>query len=687
MSEKIQGLHLARAAFVYVRQSSMQQVRHNLESQRRQYDLHHRARELGFEQVVVIDDDLGRSGSGLVERPGFARLAAAVCEAKVGAVLALEASRLARNNRDWHYLLELCTMTQTLVIDHDGIYDPRLLNDRLLLGLKGTMSEFELSLFRQRAHEALWAKAQRGEIVSIVPIGYVKTHDARIEMSPDLQIQEAIRAVFRKFHELGSVRQVLMWYRDEEIPLPCHESRSEVVWRIPSYSRIISILQNPAYAGAYAYGKTSPRTRFVDGRARKTRGHPVAREQWKVLIQDHHEGYITWDEYLSIEQTIACNTTQRGVVRTGAPRAGKALLSGLLRCGRCGRKLHVGYGGNRGQVGRYHCYEGNLNNGTPLCISVGALRLDRAVEQVVLEALRPEASAASLLAAEEALHTEGEKLKSLRLALEKARYEAERARRQYDAVDPENRLVASQLEERWNRQLQTVADLEARLACVSAQHAELTEEESQRIMQLGQQVETLWHHPQASPALKKRIVRTVIEEIVVDVIEGDCPRVTVIIHWKGGVHTRLEIEKNTTGRHGRTTDRDVVQLVTELAKVCPDKRIAWNLNRLGYRTATGLRWTERRARSVRSQYSIPPFDPARRSWLTMEEVARRLGVSTTFVRHLMQRNILHGEQAVMHAPWTIQAKDLESSEVICAVKAVKARAKGQHFSPGQKELF
>jgi len=336
MSEKIQSTHTEREACVYIRQSSMSQVRHHLEGQRRQYDLRDRAQALGFQRVTVIDDDLGRSGTGSVERPGFGRLLAAVCSGKVGAVLALEASRLARNNRDWHHLIDLCAMAGTLVIDHDGIYDPSLLNDRLLLGLKGTMSEFEISLLRQRAMEAHKQKVRRGLVLTQVPIGYVRTEDDGIEKTPDRQIQEAIAGIFRKFRELGSVRQVLLWYRDEKLPIPTFSRESgnrKIVWREPVYPRIFGILKNPTYAGVFVWGRKQTRTSIVDGRARKTAGHNRPQEQWEIIIPDHHEGYVTWDEFMRNQQQIRSNAgwNARMGAPTGAARNGPALLAGLLR--------------------------------------------------------------------------------------------------------------------------------------------------------------------------------------------------------------------------------------------------------------------------------------------------------------------------------------------------------------------
>src|SRR6266568_422622 len=469
MSEKIKPTHCERSAYVYVRQSTLRQVRNHLESQRRQYDLEGRARALGFQHVVIVDDDLGRSGTGSMERPGFVRLLAAVCSGKVGAVLALEASRLARNNRDWHHLLDLCAMTATLVVDHDGVYDPSLLNDRLLLGLKGTMSEFEVSLLHQRALEALRQKIRRGKVLTQVPVGYVRTDDEGMEMTPDRQVQEAIRGVFQKFHELGSIRQVLLWYRNEKLMIPTLSRESgnrKVLWRPPVYSRLFTLLKNPTYGGAFVYGKTRTRTRMVDGRARKSRSHPLPQEQWEVVIPNHHEGYISWEQYMQNQKQIKSNAGWNGRMEQpmGAAKGGPSLLAGLLRCGKCGRKLHVMYIVTKhGQRPRYECQGDRSQHMVGRCVSFGGTRVDQAVAIEVLEAIRPLGIQAALDAWDRSRNHKDEKRRSLELALEKARYEAGRIERQYQATEPENRLVGAELEKRWNRALANVGELETRL--------------------------------------------------------------------------------------------------------------------------------------------------------------------------------------------------------------------------------
>lgn len=328
-SDKITTQHKERIAIVYVRQSTATQVLHSLESQKRQYALRDFAGTLGFPVTDVIDEDLGRSGSGLVERPGFARLLERICLGEVGAVLALEASRLARNNRDWHHLVDLCAMTNTLVIDFDGVYDARLLNDRLLLGLKGTMSEFELGLLRQRAQEALRQKIARGEVLHVPPAGYERTEDNRLEMTPDWQIQQAIREVFVRFRETGSARQVLLACRQEGVRLPSRDHQGRPVWQVPVFGRIIKFLKNPAYAGAYVYGRTMRRMTIEDGRQKRTNGHRREAKDWLVAIRDHHAAYITWSDYEANQQTLLENSTMHGKMRTAVKR-GTALLSGLF---------------------------------------------------------------------------------------------------------------------------------------------------------------------------------------------------------------------------------------------------------------------------------------------------------------------------------------------------------------------
>jgi DNA invertase Pin-like site-specific DNA recombinase len=688
MNEKVKAQHLERGAYVYVRQSTPYQVRNNLESKERQYALEGRAQQLGFSKVVVIDEDLGRSGSGLQERPGFGRLLASVCQGLAGAVFALEASRLARNNRDWHHLVDLCALTETLLIDSDGVYDPRQLNDRLVLGLKGTMSEFELGLLRQRAREAFEQKVRRGFALWEVPVGFTRTEDGRIEKTPDRQVQQAIVSVFRKFQQLGSARQATIWFREEQILVPKTKpgtAGQEVIWGVPSSGRIRQMLKNPCYAGTFAYGKTAARTRIEDGRARQSSRYRKPQNEWKVLLIGHHPGYISWEEYLENQQRLEANVAMYEGEGSGAAKLGAALLSGLLRCGRCGRKLQVVYSGTSGRVPRYVCRGDRGDRESSRCLTVGSLRLDRAVAQSVLAAIRPAGIEAAIKLAECAQVEDDEKRKALELALERARYEEKRARRQFDAVEPENRLVASELEARWNDTLAQTAEAEARLAAAEKAAVPLCERQKQELAALSEDLIALWNHPEAPIQLKKRILRTVLTEIIID-NEADSATHRLRLHWAGGVHTELRVERNKSGQHRHSADRSVIDLVSELAKICQDKTIAAILNRLGYKTGQEKTWNASRVAGLRGYHKIAPFQK-QDDWITQEEAARELQVSDTVVKRLIRERVLPAKQVVKFAPWIIEKKDL----LLPAIQQqVKAARRGGHRLPqivlGQGQL-
>jgi DNA invertase Pin-like site-specific DNA recombinase len=687
MSDKIRAEHLQRAAFVYVRQSTAGQVRYHREGQQQQYDLGERARQLGFTSVVVIDDDLGRSGSGLQERPGFGRLLSSVCQGLAGAVLALEASRLARNNRDWHHLVDLCALTETLIIDADGIYDPKVLNDRLLLGLKGTMSEFELGLMRQRARQAYLQKVNRGEAMWIVPVGFIRSPEGRIEKTADRQVQQAITMVFEKFRQLGSARQTLFWLREEKLQLPhavAQSSGLEVNWQLPTLSRVHQILRNPTYAGAFAFGRTATQTVVQDGRLRRSssrRYKPQA--EWEVLILDHHSGYLSWAEYLENRQRMANNLAGRTSQSAGSIKKGAALLSGLLRCGRCGRKLQVGYSGTQGQVGRYLCTGRRDQRGSGACASLGSLRLDQAVVNEVLVAISPAGLEAAVAAMEATVKADQQKRQALELALERARYEASRARRQYDAVDPENRLVAAELEARWNAALQEVTQVESRLAQFQLIDSSLSVEQKQQLKELGEDLPRLWEGPNASVELKKEILRTVLQEIVVCDTEGATEH-RLQMHWTGGVHTEIRVPRNRPGQHRLAAGQDVIALVTELAKVSDDRMIAAVLNRLGYRTGQGNCWSVPRVCSFRHNHAIELS--TNQGFVSLQAAAELLGLSDTAVRTLIRKGILAAKQVVACAPWIIEKTALEQPRVQAAARAVRAGRVVPPTASGQAEL-
>ncbi|MGF6482950.1 recombinase family protein [Paraburkholderia sp. JPY419] len=664
---KISPEHLSRGAYVYVRQSTTDQLRNNTESRRRQYGLADRARLLGWSEVVVIDDDLGVSAGG-VARPGFERLLAAICSGQAGAVLCIEASRLARNGRDWHTLLEFCALVGCVIVDEDGVYDPRGINDRMLLGMKGTMSEMELSLLRQRSIEAIKLKAARGELHTTVAIGFIRSEDNRIELDPDLRIREAISAVFSRFAQTGSARQVLLWLREERFELPCakyDEGRRRVQWKLPTYSTVLHILNNPVYAGAYVFGRSETRVRIEAGRKIVVRGHRRQLEHWEVLIRGHHEGYIDWDTFEHNQRVIADNTNMRGGMAKGALRRGEALLAGLLRCAHCGRKLHVGYTGRRGNTARYHCRGAFINHGTPQrCISFGALRVDQAIAAEVLETLKPIGVEASLRAIEQRAKDDQSRRRQLELALEQARFEAARAQRQFDAVDPDNRLVAAELERRWNERLAQISQRQAEIDALAAHDDRgLTLQQRSTLLALGADLPRAWNHPEAGNEVRKRILRTVIKEIVAKVTDA---RIELIIHWQGGDHTELSVVKNRSGRHRWTTNVEVKVLITELARQLNDAGIASLLNRLGHRTGKNQSWTEMRVRSFRGDHHIPVYkigERDERGELTLEQAANLLSVSKMTVLRLISSGTLDASQACKGAPWVIKAADLQRSEV------------------------
>lgn len=677
MNPKLTSERLARRAVIYVRQSSPGQVLHHQESQRRQYELADRARELGFKEVVVIDEDLGRSGSGLVERPGFQRLVGEVCSGEVGAIFCIEASRLARNGRDWHHLIELCGMTGTVVIDPDGVYDPAIVNDRLLLGLKGTMSEFELNLLRQRSFEAIRQKAGRGELRFCLPVGYLWTAHGKVEMDPDQRVQQALRLVFSKMTELGSVRQVLLWFRHERVPLPMRTTESpseQTVWNLPVYNSVLKLLTNPMYAGAYAFGKTMARTKVVEGRARKTSGHKKPRTEWTVLLRDHHDGYISWEQYERNQAMIAANANMKSRMQPKAGRGGKALLSGLLRCRRCGRMMLVSYGGVRRAVARYHCKGAHVNHGEDWCISFGSLRTDQAVAQELLQVIGGNAVEAALEAAEKMRQQRQEQRSTLELELEQCRYEVKLAARRYEAVDPDNRLVAAELEARWNAALEKVRELEDRLRHFDLGIKIPAIPEKEILLSLAQDLPAVWNSPGTEMRLKQRIVRILIREIVADV-DQEKQQIVLLIHWAGGRHSELRVKKNGLGKHRRCTSMEAVEVVRQMAGKFNDEQIAATLNRLGLRTGAGNHWNDQRVASLRHYHKFPAYDASTLSkdMLTLEETAETLGVSATSVRRMIRQKVLPASQVIACAPWQIDASALQNTAVLQAVEKIKNR--------------
>jgi DNA invertase Pin-like site-specific DNA recombinase len=658
---------LQRKAVVYVRQSTPQQVQLNLESQRRQYELVEVARRRGFTDIEVIDDDLGRTASGAVERPGFDRLVAALCAGQVGAVLCLEASRLARNGRDWHHLLELCGLVEARVIDLDGVYDPCRPNDRLLLGMKGSISEFELGIIRSRMYEAARSKAKRGELKISSPIGYAWDRYVGLGFDPDRRLQEVIRLVFQKFRELGSARQVLLWMASQNIHFPYPSNGRTLTsfeWRPIRYRNVISILKNPFYAGVYAYGKSEKRTRMVDGRARKSYGHRKPMGTWEVFIKDHHEGYISWAEYERNQSLLAGNAYGR-VGDTKSGRGGRALLAGLICCARCGRRLSVLYTGRYPRP-IYRCEQPNVQLGQRRCLSVAGKRVDETIAAEMLRAVAPMAIEAAEEAERMLRDEDQDRRRIAELELQQARYDASLAERRYAACDPDNRLIAAQLEKAWESALQRVERCRERLDRMQMPEADDVRPD---FTGLADDLSAAWKAPRTTMRTRQRLVRALITEIVVD-IDAAAGEIVLVIHWKGGQHSQLRVRKPRTGEHGCSTPEQALAIMRTMAGRWSDQDIAASLNRMGMPTGQGKTWTAHRVSSVRRVRGIHAYRPADKNgeWLTMRDAAAKLGVSHHQIRKLIKAGVLATEQIMPDAPHQIRAADLASKQVVAALK-------------------
>lgn len=667
---------LARSAIVYVRQSTGIQVHENLESQRRQYELVDLARQYGFREVSVIDEDLGRSASGTEDRPGFRNLVGRICEGSVGAVFCLEASRLARNGRDWHHLLELCALVGAYVIDSDGVHDPGLPNDRLLLGLKGTMSEFELTLIRKRLIDAAVAKARRGELRIGVPVGYIWSRDGGLMMDPDRRIQDAIRMIFRLFERFGSATQVLLHTRREGLlfPRPVDgKSTSELTWRAPAYRNVISVLQNPFYAGAYAYGKSRVQTTLVEGSLRKTYGRSRPMAEWTVLARDHHEAYVSWEVFERNRERLSRNSYCQSAGAAKSSRGGRALIAGLLRCRRCGRMIQVAYTGHYSKP-RYACRRGRQMHGIDACIGFGARHVDLAIAAEILLVVEPLAVEAALMAEREAVAQLDEKKRALELERQQAEYAAKLAARRYEKVDPENRLVAAELEARWNGAMARLRECETNLAADSTFSPDVAVDR-ESLLDLAKDLGAVWDSPSADMRTKQRLVRALIEEIVVDV-DDDKREIVLVIHWRGGQHSELCVRKPQPGEHMMRNAPEVDEVIRQMGTRWSDEHIAATLNRMGASTPFGHTWSAKRVGDYRRTKGIPGYESAVKDGkcLTMVEAAAKAGVTCYAIRKLIRDRILPAKQYVFDAPWQILATDLDRPEVQQALRRRRKRA-------------
>lgn len=590
----------------------------------------------------------------------------AVCNKSVGLVLAIEASRLSRSGSDWHLLLEFCAIVGCLVGDRERLYDPAVADDRAYLGIKGQFSDMEQAIFRQRSLESREALAARGELFLNLPAGYEKTDTHHIARTPDQHQRDAIDLVFRMFRELRSIRQVYLWFRDRGLEIPVRGPGRDIVWRVPGLTLLHPMLGNPIYAGAYVYGRRRQEVTIANGRKQLRKGIMKATDEWTVLLHDRHEGYIDWEEYERNRAMIEANT----VGNRGAPGGGRALQAGLVRCGHCQRRMQVR---DNGKAVGYSC-PGTSGTGGPACITFGAVRVDEAVRDAVLRAVQPLGVAAAL----EAFETrDADAMAEIRLAgsaLEQARYRAARAQSQFDSVDPDNHNVFHNLAARWEACLEEVRSCEERLQDLeSAELQPPTVAERDAWLALGADLERAWSHDEATPQLRKNIVRAALVEITASLRER---HVHLLLHWQGGDHTEITVRRNRTGEHRYKTDRQTDDLITDLARNLGDASIAGLLNRLGKKTSKGNSWNKDRVRAFRSRRRIAAYrdgERRERNELVLSEVAARLDVDPSAVRRLIAVGLLPARQVCKGAPWIIDAGDLDSPRIAAALAGRRIR--------------
>ena len=674
MSEytKITPGHRARAAVIYVRQSTLAQLERNRESTARQYNLVERAADLGWPRsaVRVVDADLGVSGSVLSRRDGFESLVADVALGQVGIILALEASRLARDNAAWYRLLDLAGTCDTLVADADGVYHPGLFNDRLVLGLKGIMAESELHVLRARLEGGIRNKAARGQLRRGLPVGLVWDEtDGQIRWHPDEAVTGVIAAVFDRFAVSGSVRATWLWLREQGLRWPLQTVAHprpgrlpEITWVAPTYHAVHTTLTHPGYAGAYVYGRTRTE-RYVDTNGLlRQRSRRLPRDQWEVLITDHHQGFTDWDTYQANQARIGTNIRpQAHQPGTGAVREGAALLQGLATCGTCGRKLAVAYRGPAKSVPGYYCQGATelVDGRGARHMTVGGQAIDTAVAEAFLAALAPVGLQACLTAAQQLQDGHDTALAQWRRQVEQARYEAGRAERRYRAVDPDNRLVARGLETEWNTALTQQAEAEAELARREAAGPKtLTPQQKQHILALGDNLDQVWAAPSTTDKDRKQLLHTLLTEVTITVHRHDTdPHADLLLRWKGGALSDLTVPLRRPQPAVRT-DEDTIDLLRRLAKHYPDPTIAGIFNRQGRRTARGLSYTAGRVQSLRYHWSIPRYQPTDQppegEPLNVTAAARQLGIAASTLLRWLNDGFVAGEQDTPGAPWRIR---------------------------------
>ena len=645
---KVTSDHLRRDAYLYVRQSSLHQVQENRESTARQYDLQRRAEALGWtaEQITVIDEDLGLSGASAVARSGFQRLVADVGLGRVGVVMGLEVSRLARNSTDWHRLLEICALANALILDEDGIYDPSHFNDRLLLGLHGMMSEAELHVLRARLVGGQLNKARRGELWMRPPIGYVYDEAQRLMLDPDAQIQSTVRVLFETFRRTESAYQVVQRFAADGIQWPRRISQGpragEMVWASVTHDRVLKLLHNPRYTGAFVYGQTRPRMRPVGTQGRSKR---LPREEWKVFIPNACPAYITWEEFERNQATLRSNASKYGRDRSrGSAREGAALLQGLVVCGRCGQRMTVRYTMPQGHVVYQYVCQRGIQTGQPPCQRISGLHVDEAVSRVVLEAVTPAALDVALEVFAELQARQAEVDRLRRAHVERAREEAELAQRQFLLVRPEHRLVADTLERQWNEKLATLRQAEDEYArLTTGAGPDLSADARERIHALATDLPRVWHDPHTPVRERKRMLRLLVEDIT---LVRDSA-IHLHIRWKGGATTSLECPLPRRAWDLRRTPSAIVNQIRELATQQTDHEIAEVLNAHQLRSGTGQTFTGRIVMYLRLGYKILSFAQHLRcaGWLTSAEIAAQLSVRRATAIRFAREGVIRARRA------------------------------------------
>lgn len=687
LTSKLTDSHLGRRAVVYVRQSTLKQVAEHRESTQRQYGLRERAVALGWPEsaIEVIDEDLGRSGSTAAGRTGFARLSEEVARGSVGAVFALEVSRFARSSADWHRLLDLCGIADVLIGDEQMVYSPKDPNDRLLLGIKGTMSEAELGWMRLRLRGARASKARRGELWTVPPIGYQwDKASARFRVDPDESVQSALRLLFDRFAICGSARGVMRYFAERGLKVPgIDRSSGELRWSAPRPSRILALLHNPTYAGAYVHGRREHRLALVDGDlVRTTRRVPAT--AWKVELRDRHPGYITWEQYVQNQNTLRDQRLLREPGPRGAAREGAALLQGIVLCGRCGHKMHVTYG--RTGCPRYFCSSHVQQGlGTEICWSVSGVAIDAAVAELVLQVVSPADVELGLAVLTQATRQADAVDAQWHTRLEAARFEARLAERRYKAVDPDNRVVARTLEREWNDKLTDIETLESqRQDARRKQHVELDDVSRARILSLCHNLPLVWNAPSTSQAKRKQLLRLLVEQVCL--VPRQDRGVQIRLQWRTGAVQELEIPRQVPGK--RDTPQAAVDLIEQLVRDgTPAGTIAVRLGDAGLRTARGRVWTKPlvhawcHARGVRWPEPIPTCrrEPDRYDDGTYSKhgVAALLGVKATAVMHWQKSGWIPSARlaAGNRKAWCFEIDDAELAR-LAAIRDEHTTSKG-----------